>query len=185
MSQTFIDSFPRFYNDDFIRKHFVLKKHHKKHPSCRYAPAWKTLENFPFGSLFKIYECVQNIEIKERISTRFGVKPIDKFERIFRGLVQIRNRCAHGAVLYNYSLPQSLPTIPAIEYIDDKRSNLRVIVQVISYVLETISTNRSNDFISEINRCLANFEQDGNPAYQIYSTKSGLTPIQKTHTIFP
>ena len=179
MSQSFVDAFPNFYNDDFINKHFVIKNHHVKYKNCVYAPAWKTLENFPFGSLFKIYESVQETEIKERISDRLGIKPIDKFERIFRGLVHIRNRCAHGAILYNYYLPKSLPTIPKIDYIDDKRHNLRVIIQVIEYVLHHISCNRKQDFINEINKCLSDFQEKSPEAYHIYSTMSGLNILQE------
>jgi abortive infection bacteriophage resistance protein len=174
MDQSFIDEFPNHYNADFIKKHFVIKNHHNKYADCVYAPAWKTLENFPFGSLFKIYESVQDKAIKERISKKLGIKPIDKFERIFRGLVQIRNRCAHGAILYNYALPKSLPTIPKIEYIDDKRHTLRVVIQVIEYVLHHISNNRKQDFINEINQCLYDFQENCPDAYYIYSTKSGL-----------
>src|SRR5690554_759578 len=174
MNQSFIDEFPNHYNDDFKNKHMVIKNHHFKYPSCDYAPAWKTLENFPFGSLFKIYESVQDTGIKERISEKLGIKPIDKFERIFRGLVHVRNRCAHGAILYNYNLPKSLPTIPKIDYIDDKRYNLRVIIQVIEYVLHHISGNRKQDFINEINKCLSRFQENCPDAFNIYSTKSGL-----------
>ncbi|MBI1836211.1 MAG: Abi family protein [Flavobacteriia bacterium] len=174
MLKSFVDEFPKHYNEDFKKKHFVIKNHHKKYPDCTYAPAWKTFENFPFGSIFKTYECALDSIIKERISEKLGVKPIDKFERIFRGLVHVRNRCAHGAILYNYYLPTSLPTIPAIEYDDDKRNNLKVIIQVIEYILEFISENRKNDFIEEINNCLFKCQEDSNQAYRIYSEKSGL-----------
>jgi abortive infection bacteriophage resistance protein len=180
MSQSFVDDFPKHYNADFIAKHFVIKNHHLKYPHDNYAPAWKTLENFTFGALLKIYEHNQINDIKERISEKLGIKPIDKFEKTFRGLVQVRNRCAHGAILYNYSLPRSLPTIPGIQYKDDNRSNLRVVVQVVEYILNLISTNRSNDFINEINTCLTHFEENGNEAYQIYSLKSGLTSLKKS-----
>ena len=179
MSQAFVDDFPKHYSEDFKQKHFVIKNHHLNHPDCIYAPAWKTLENFPFGSLFKIYESVQETEIKERISEKLGIKPIDKFERIFRGLVHLRNRCAHGAILYNYYLPKSLPTIPKIEYIDDKRHNLRVLIQVIEYILHHISCNRKQDFINEINKCLSDFQENSLDAYNIYSTKSGLNILQE------
>jgi len=177
MKQSFIDSFPKHYNPDFINKHFVIKNHHKKHPQSKYAPAWKILENFPFGSIFKIYECIIDKTIKERISEKLGIKPIKKFEQIFKGLVQIRNRCAHGAVLYNFYLPTSLPTIPKINYIDDKRNTLKVFVQVIAYVLEHISENRKNEFMLEINECLEKVKTNNIDAFSIYSSKSGLNNL--------
>ncbi len=156
MSSSFIKDFPNHYNQDFINKHSVIKNHHNKYPNSKYAPAWKTLENFPFGSIFKVFESITDNDIKERISTKLGIKPIDKFEKTFRGLVHIRNRCAHGAILYNFYLPKSLPNIPAIDYIDDKRNTLRVMIQVVAYILESISVNRKEDFIADINNCLKN-----------------------------
>ncbi len=174
MLKSFVDKFPKHYNADFKNKHFVIKNHHKKYPDCTYAPAWKTFENFPFGSVFKAYECILDQKIKGRISENLGIKPIDKFERIFRGLVHIRNRCAHGAILYNYYLPTSLPTIPKIDYVDDKRNNLRVVIQVVAYVLNSISENRKDDFISEINICLSRFKEGNKEAFTIYKNKSGL-----------
>lgn len=174
MLQSFIDDFDKHYNDDFKQKHFVIKNHHKKYASSKYAPAWKTLENFPFGSIFKIYESITDVQIKERISEKLGMKPIIKFEKIFRGIVHIRNRCAHGAILYNFYLPKSLPTIPAITYDDDKRNNLKVIIQVVAHILEFISINRKIDFIDEINTCLSRYQTNNNEAYIIYSEKSGL-----------
>lgn len=174
MSKKFVKKFPKYYNHDFIQKHYVIKNHHSKYPDSKYAPAWKTLENFPFGSIFKIYECAKNQQIKGRISERLGMKPVKKFEQIFRGLVQIRNRCAHGAILYNFYLPKSLPTIPSIEYLDDKRNTLRVVVQVIAYVLNHISKNRRNDFLNEINACLSKFKHESPEAYKIYTEQSNL-----------
>lgn len=174
MEKSFIQEFGNHYNEDFKSKHYVIKNHHKKYPDCQYAPAWKTLENFPFGSIFKIYENIKDEEIKERISEKLGIKPIIKFCRTFRGLVHIRNRCAHSAILYNYYLPKSIPTIPKIQYEDDKRNNLDVIIKTVSYILEKISINRKDDFIKEINSCLKNFEDNHNQAYLIYQNKSGI-----------
>ncbi|WP_107037354.1 Abi family protein [Brumimicrobium mesophilum] len=174
MAEVFIEKFPRHYNNDFIQKHYVIKNHHKKYPECKYAPSWKTLENFPFGSIFKIYECAKDESIKLRISENLGIKPFQKFEQVFKGLVHIRNRCAHGAILYNFYLPKSLPTIPLIEYKDDKRNNLRVVVQVVAYVLSHISENRKNDFFNEINGCLSKFKHSSPKAYGIYYDQSQL-----------
>jgi abortive infection bacteriophage resistance protein len=174
MHNDFIKGFPNHYNNDFINKHLVIKNHHKNHPQDTYAPAWKTLENFPFGAVFKVYQCILENKIKERISSNFGIKPIQKFEKTFNGLVRVRNRCAHGAILYNYRLPKSIPTIPDIDYIDDKRNNLRVIVQVIEYLLNHISTNRQIEFITDINHILRDFKLNCPEAYTIYIQKSGL-----------
>jgi abortive infection bacteriophage resistance protein len=174
IAKPFVRSFDRYYDNDFKQKHSVIKNHHKKYPNSKYAPAWKTLENFPFGSIFKIFESIQDEQIKERISGKYGIKNISKFEKTFKGVVHIRNRCAHGAILYNYYLPKSLPTIPSINYSDDNRNNLKVVIQVVEYFLDFISKNRKNDFISDINNCLIKFKVSNNQAYEIYSSKSGL-----------
>jgi abortive infection bacteriophage resistance protein len=174
MQKSFIVNFDKYYNDDFKQLHFVIKNHHKKYPDSKYAPAWKTLENFPFGSIFKIFESLTDEQIKKRISEKFGITNILKFEKTFRGIVHIRNRCAHGAILYNYYLPKSMPTLPLIVYQDDNRNNLRVVIQVVEYFLEHISKNRKNDFIKDINDCLNNIKQSNEEAFDIYTSQSGL-----------
>lgn len=174
MKKEYIEKFNDHYNEDFKKKHYVIKNHHTKYPECNYAPAWKTLENFPFGSIFKIFENLLDEQIKERISEKLGIKPIVKFEKTFKGLIQIRNRCAHGAILYNFYLPKSIPTIPFINYNDDKRNNLGVIIKTISYILTKISINRKNDFDNEISDLLDRFEKLNKEAFNIFKINSGI-----------
>lgn len=174
MESNFVNDFDKHYNEDFKSKHYVIKNHHKNYPECKYAPAWKTLENFPFGSIFKVFQNIKDEPIKERISEKLGIKPIVKFNKTFKGLVQIRNRCAHSAILYNYNLPTSIPTIPSIDYENDNRSNLDVILKTISYILNHISINRKNDFEIEINNCLKKFQDNHSQAYKIFTEKSGV-----------
>ncbi|MGL4583201.1 MAG: Abi family protein, partial [Flavobacterium sp.] len=156
MNAKYLDAFDNYYNEDFKEKHSVIKKHHAKYPKDEYAPAWKTFENFPFGTVFKTYEALLSDEVKKRIMDCYNLKPIGTFEKVFKGLVHIRNRCAHGAVVYNYYLPKSLPSIPYIKYKDGNRQNLGVIILTISFILESISANRKGDFLCEIENCLAN-----------------------------
>lgn len=40
------------------------------------------------------------------IANEFGVLSLDKFYNLFKVVIDIRNSCAHGDVLYDYKRPQ-------------------------------------------------------------------------------
>ncbi len=63
VSQKFIENIDKFYNQDFIRNNNPIKKHHSKYPKENYAPAWKTLEFFSFGTILKIYKSLNQEKI--------------------------------------------------------------------------------------------------------------------------
>src|SRR5690606_8084896 len=73
MNSIFINSFDKHYNEKFIRNNKPIKKHHEKYINDRYAPAWKTLEFFTFGTVLTIYKNLKDEEIKKIIANDFGV----------------------------------------------------------------------------------------------------------------
>ena len=50
-----------------------IKKHHEKY-SDDYAPAWKTLEFFTFGTILKIFEHLKCVSLKQKISKSYWSK---------------------------------------------------------------------------------------------------------------
>ena len=76
VNNNIIDNLPKFYNSKFIKLNKPIKKHHVKYINDKYAPAWKTLEFFTFGTILNIYRNLKNDNIKTRISESFGIKNI-------------------------------------------------------------------------------------------------------------
>ncbi|MBW6484248.1 MAG: Abi family protein [Vicingaceae bacterium] len=124
MNNRFINSFEKLYNEKFIKNNKPIKKHHEKYINDKYAPAWKTLEFFTFGTVLTIYKCLKNESIKKKIANDFGVINMRKFINLMDTVVLVRNYCAHGDVLFDLRTPKGIAVIPDINFEEDDRSSL-------------------------------------------------------------
>ena len=161
VNNSFIQSTPfktsmlnRVYTPEFINNNKTLKKHHQNNPQDTYAPAWKALEFFTFGVLLNLFKSIRNEDIKKRVSESMGILNPNKFENLMSTVVLIRNICSHGDVLYDFKTPRGLSVVPGIDFEGSDRSSLSACIKVIAYLLEHISNNRKNDFISDIDSIL-------------------------------
>ena len=154
VSQRFIENIDKFYNQDFIRNNNPIKKHHSKYPKENYAPAWKTLEFFSFGTILKIYKSLNQEDIKERISNIYGIKKINKFISFMETIVLVRNTCAHSSVLFDFNTPKGISSIPEVCFERDNHS-LSACIKVIAYILGKISESRKEEMLKSIHDILS------------------------------
>lgn len=148
MDNDYIAKFNDYYDSDFINNNKQIKNHHLKYGP--YAPAWKTLEFFTFGSILKTFKCLKENDIKERITGIYGVKNVQKFINLFETIVYVRNCCAHSGVLFDINLPKSISAFAEIKFNGSERHNLDSCLKVISYFLNKVSLNRGQDMEKEI-----------------------------------
>ena len=151
ISSEFINAVENHYNDEFKKNNKVIKLHHQKYINDKFAPAWKTLEFFTFGTILKIYKSLLDSEIKKRIANEYGIINIDKFINLMETIVYIRNTCAHGGVLFDLRLPKGISAIPGITFNNNNRHSLDSSIKVILYILEQISNDRKNEMQEKIN----------------------------------
>ncbi len=148
VSQSFIQSFDNeIYNDTF-RNNPVIKRHHRNHINDRYAPAWKTIEFMTMGNALKLYKNLKNLNDKRIICKHFGINQTAVFENYMETIRVVRNKCAHGSTLFDLSLCQSVKNGPAGRFPIGKAQGLPAAIDVILYMIETISHNRRNDLLS-------------------------------------
>jgi abortive infection bacteriophage resistance protein len=150
ISSEFINAVENHYNDEFKKNNKVIKLHHQKYINDKFAPAWKTLEFFTFGTILKIYKSLLDSEIKKRIANEYGIINIDKFINLMETIVYIRNTCAHGGVLFDLRLPKGISAIPGITFNNNNRHSLDSSIKVILYILEQISNDRKNEMQGKI-----------------------------------
>lgn len=131
----------------------VIKRHHEKYINDRYAPAWKTLEFISLGNLTALYQAIKDIELKKEIAAAYGCS-VKVFVNYLETIRVIRNKCAHGSCLYNIELAKGIRSIPA-KVSNADRHNIRGAVNVISYMLGTISTSRKIEMDRDIDVLLA------------------------------
>jgi len=141
----FISDIGNHYNEDFKKNNKTIKAHHKKNINDKYAPAWKTLEFFTFGAVLKIYKSLLDDDIKRRISDVYGIRNLDKFINIMETIVFVRNTCAHGGVLFDFSFPKGISVVPMVTFNNGNRHSLDSSMKVISLILSSVSESRKTD----------------------------------------
>ena len=150
VSQSFIQSFDNeIYNDTF-RNNPVIKRHHRNHINDRYAPAWKTIDFMTMGNALKLYKNLKNLDDKRIICKHFGINQTAVFENYMETIRVVRNKCAHGSTLFDLSLCQSIKNGPAGRFTIGKAQGLPAAINVILYMIGTISNNRKNDLLSSL-----------------------------------
>jgi abortive infection bacteriophage resistance protein len=160
-----------FVNSKYVKGHFIsgfkdiylklreenkfLKRHHQKHPTHKFAPAWKTIEFLTFGSVFNMYKALKNEALKTKISAHYGLKKHYKLHNYLGLTLFVRNACAHGAVIFDLNTPLEIEKLPTIQFNNDDRHSLDSAIKVIHYLLSQISINRAKDFLNEIEDLIA------------------------------
>ena len=157
VDKQFIDKIDQFYNQKFRNNNKTIKAHHKKYINDKYAPAWKTIEFFTFGTILYLFRNVKGENIKDRISNEFGVKSYKKFINLLDTIILVRNICAHGDVLFDLRTPKGISVIPDIYFNNHDRSSLDSCIKVISYLLGQVSKNRQKELEFHIKELFAKF----------------------------
>ena len=133
-----------------IKKKSVIKRHHQKYVNDKYAPAWKTIEFMTFGNIESLYVNLNNLSDKLEICRHFGVNQTAIFENYIKTIRILRNTCAHGGILFDLKLPQSVKNGPAGHFPRLSSNNLSCTLQIVDFFIRTISINRQNEMRSLI-----------------------------------
>lgn len=172
MTSAYIENFSKYYDDEFIRNNKPIKNHHKNYINDKYAPAWKTIEFFTFGGILKTFTSLKDNEVKERIASCYDIKDVKKFVNFMTTIKQIRNVCAHSAVIFDFKTPRGINRIPAFEFNNNDRHSLDSAIRVIFYILSQVSTSRSKEMQEDINE-LFNKHKQNETLKAIVETKMG------------
>lgn len=138
------------YNDKFKQDNLTLKKHHINHPEDEFAPCWKVFEYLTFGAIITVFANIKDQSVKQIIADKYGIKDLDKFFKLLHTVRLMRNICAHSGVLFDYSLPKSVSSIPQITFNKGDRNSLDASIKVIGFFIQTISENRYKEFQIDI-----------------------------------
>lgn len=61
-----------------------------------------------FGSVLKLYKSLDNKDDKQTIAKHFGIIKVSVFESFMTAIHTLRNKCAHGAALFDLALPDGV-----------------------------------------------------------------------------
>ncbi len=171
MSPNYINNFNRTYYNNLRRNNSVIIDHHRNHPRHQYAPAWKTIEQMPFGNVQFLFENIIDDAVKHQITLYYGVDKLDIFSCYMDCIRRIRNNCAHGSVIFDMKLPKPLHNGPAGKFNSFTNSNIVGIIEVIKFFLKHISANRHTEFCMDFDKLLHQIEN--HKVAEILSNVSG------------
>ncbi|WP_294558411.1 Abi family protein [uncultured Bacteroides sp.] len=172
MNTLYANTFETKVYDETFKATPIIKRHHQHHINDKFAPAWKTIEFMTFGSILKLYSNLRSDIIKSQIAKYYGIKSVNVFLNYMETIKVIRNTCAHGGVLFDISLPLSIKNGPAGILDNNQKNNLKGAILVITYILQQISKNRSNDMETQIFQLLTR-NKSRKPVKEIIEKCSG------------
>jgi len=162
VNANYIASFDKFYTDEFKRNNKPIDKHHKKYINDKYAPAWKTIEFTTFGGCLKLFRCLKDDALKQKIADSYDLSDLIVFDNFIQTIVYVRNMCSHGGVLYDLKQPKGIRRIPGNRYKFNKQHSLDASVKVIRFLLSKISVNREAEMTGKLDDLLLKFENNSN-----------------------
>lgn len=156
----FVNNLVKIYDSKFKTTNKVIKNHHNKYINHIHAPAWKTLEFFTFGTNLNLYRNLKNEDIQKRIAKEFEIENPEKFQTIIGAMLELRNACAHGDMLYDFNLPLGLPNFSVFNFNGSDRQSISACYKVLKFLMQSISVNRQNDLEKEIKELLDRHQEN-------------------------
>ena len=172
MNSKFIGTINDYYNDKFKNNNRTIQLHHRKYLKDIYAPAWKTLEFFTFGSITKIFKSLNDPDIRKRIADEYNVLNLNKFVNLIDTIVFVRNTCAHGGVLFDFQIPEGIAILPGINFNNNNRHSLDSCIKIIAYILNSVSESRRIE-MDELIKDIFKNHKDNNVIRGIIESKIG------------
>lgn len=156
----------------------IISMHHRHHINDRFAPAWKTLEFMTLGEMVHLFKSIKNEDLKLQIANYFGIKKLVTFENYLELVKELRNTCAHGNVLYDFTPERSIRKGPAMKKGIGENQNLNGALRIILFMMKQISENRYNDLIKDIDMLILEYSKY--PVIKdILSSISGLNQLHR------
>ena len=113
-------------------------------------------------------------DLKLKIASKYNLKRVEVFENYINLILDIRNTCAHGNIVFDFTPIKSIRKGPALMHDVAHNQNLRGTYKIIEYIVKQISINRYNDLREEM-RCLLEKYSDFTRVKDIIQNISGLT----------
>ncbi len=81
------------------------------------------------------------------------------FENYLNLIKDLRNTCAHGNVLYDFTPEMSIRKGPAMLKGIGENQNLNRALRIILYMMKQISENRYNELMTDLDNLIAKYSQ--------------------------
>lgn len=150
-------SFKAKVYDQILLKNPPIALHHRHHINDKFAPAWKTLEFMTLGEMVHLFKSIKDEKIKSEVSKCFGIKELVTFQNYLELIKDLRNACAHGNVLYDFTPEKSIRKGPAMMKGIGQNQNLNGALRVVLYMMKQVSENRYKELLADIDALISKY----------------------------
>lgn len=140
-----------------LEKTPLIALHHRHHINDKYAPAWKTMEFMTLGEMVHLFKSIKDDDLKLKVANEFGIKKLPTFESYLNLIKDLRNTCAHGSVLYDFTPEFSIRKGPAMKKGIGENQNLDGALRVVLYMMSQVSENRAKELLTDIDAIIAKY----------------------------
>ena len=148
------NSFEKKVYRQIVEKIPVIALHHRHHINDKFAPAWKTLEFMTLGEMVHLFKSIKDDGIRLQIANCFGIRKLVTFENYLDLIKDLRNTCAHGNVLYDFTPEKSIRKGPAMFKGIGENQNLNGALRVVLYMMNQISEHRHKELLADIDELI-------------------------------
>ena len=106
-----------------------------------------------------MFNSIKDENIKLQVANGFGVKKLVTFVNYLNLVKDLRNTCAHGNVLYDFTPEKSIRKGPAMMKGIGNNQNLNGALRVVLFFMKEISENRYNELVAEIDDLIDKYSQ--------------------------
>lgn len=130
------------------------------------------------GEVVNLYKSLKDDALKTEIAKHFGIKQLVTFGNYLDIVKNLRNACAHGNVLYDFTPEKSIRKGPAMKKGIGENQNLNGALRVALYMMKQVSENRYNELLADIESLIAKYGE--NPEVNaILTSISGLDQLHR------
>lgn len=152
-----VNSFEQNVYRQIVEKTPQIALHHRHHINDKFAPAWKTLEFMTLGEMVHLFKSLKDDGLKQQIANCFGIRTLVTFENYLDLIKDLRNTCAHGNVLYDFTPEKSIRKGPAMIKGIGENQNLNGALRIVLYMMRQISVNRYNELSSDLDNLIEKY----------------------------
>lgn len=109
------------------------------------------------GEVVHLYKSIKDEDLKLEVAKEFGIKKLPTFENYLNVIKDLRNTCAHGNVLYDFTPEKSIRKGPAMKKGIGENQNLNGALRVVIYMLSQVSENRAKELVDEIDALISKY----------------------------
>ncbi len=181
IDDSFLNSKFRQEYNSLKRKPTAIGRHHALHKNDKFAPVWKAIEAFTFGSVVRLYSAIRSHETRLQIATLYGIENEKILESYLKVVLFTRNLCAHAGIVYDMRLSKPIRRGPAGKMNQGEQSGLGGVLKILLFLLKGQDEAIYSDFLRKMENLFNDYRAKPIIQEQVGTTFQSIFPDKFAH----